>query len=150
MVKGFISHSLHNPIMCLADRPNILPSSSSGLVSPAIDSTFNQEIKGEECEDFRGNFMGQTCKSYTQLLSTFHWTKYNSVLKWCESHSVMSNSLWPHGLAHGIFQARILEQVASPFSRGSSQPRYENQVSHIAGRFFTSWATREAQEYWSG
>ena len=46
---------------------------------------------------------------------------------------------------HGIFQARILEWVAVPFSRGSSQPRDQTQVSHIAGRFFTSWATREAQ-----
>ena len=45
---------------------------------------------------------------------------------------------------HGILQARILEWVAFPFSRGSSQPRDRTQVSHIAGRFFTSWATREA------
>ena len=36
---------------------------------------------------------------------------------------------------HGILQARILEWVAFPFSRGSSQPRDWNQVSHIAGRF---------------
>ena len=40
--------------------------------------------------------------------------------------------------------------VAVPFSRGFSQPRDRTQVSHIAGGFFTSWATREAQEYWSG
>ena len=45
---------------------------------------------------------------------------------------------------------RILEQVAFPFSRGSSQPRDRTQVSCIAGGFLTSWATREAQEYWSG
>ena len=45
---------------------------------------------------------------------------------------------------HGILQARILEWVAFPFSGGSSQPRGGIQVSHIAGRFFTSWATREA------
>ena len=50
---------------------------------------------------------------------------------------------------HGILQARILEWVVIPFSRGSSQPRDQTQVSRIAGRFFTSWATREAQEYWS-
>ena len=37
---------------------------------------------------------------------------------------------------HGILQARILEWVAFPFSRGSSQPRDRTQVSHIAGRFF--------------
>ena len=50
-------------------------------------------------------------------------------------------------VVHEIFQARILEWVAVPFSRGSSQPRDPTQVSHIAGGFFTSWATREAQEY---
>ena len=51
---------------------------------------------------------------------------------------------------HGMLQARILEWVSLPFSRGSSQPRDQIQVSCIAGGFFTSWATREAQEYWSG
>ena len=38
---------------------------------------------------------------------------------------------------HGIVQARILEWVAFPFSRGSPQPRDRTQVSHIAGGFFT-------------
>ena len=54
-------------------------------------------------------------------------------------------TLRPHGLSvHGILQARILEWVAFPFSRGSSQPRHWTQVYHTAGRFFTSSATREA------
>ena len=39
----------------------------------------------------------------------------------------------------------LLEWVAFPFSRGSSQPRDQTQDSHIVGRFLTSWATREAQ-----
>ena len=39
---------------------------------------------------------------------------------------------------HGILQARILEWVAFPFSRASSQSRDQTQVSHIAGGFFTS------------
>ena len=47
---------------------------------------------------------------------------------------------------HGILQARILECVAIPFSRGSSPPRDRTQVSQIEGRFFTSWDTREAQQ----
>ena len=67
------------------------------------------------------------------------------------SHSFVSDSLRPMDYTvHGILQARILEWVAFPFSRGSSQARDQTQVSHIAGGFFTSWATREAQEYWSG
>ena len=38
---------------------------------------------------------------------------------------------------HGIFQARVLEWVAISFPRGSSPPRDQTQVSHIAGRHFT-------------
>ena len=72
------------------------------------------------------------------------------------SRSVVSDS-WqpldcspPGSSVHGILQARILEWVARPSSRGSSQSRNWTQVSCIAGRFFTVWATREAHVYWSG
>ena len=50
---------------------------------------------------------------------------------------------------HGILQARILECVAIPFSRGSSQPRDRTQVSSTAGGSFTSRAAREAHIYLS-
>ena len=65
------------------------------------------------------------------------------------SRSVMSDSCHPMDYSppgssvHGIFQARILEWVAIPFSRGSSWPRDWTQVSCNAGRLFTDWATRE-------
>ena len=45
-----------------------------------------------------------------------------------------------------ILQARILEWIAIPFFRGSSQPRVWTRVSCIAGRFFIIWATRDAQK----
>ena len=48
---------------------------------------------------------------------------------------------------HGILQARILEWVAIPFSRASSQPRDRTQLFYTAGIFFTVWATREAHCY---
>ena len=50
----------------------------------------------------------------------------------------------PVSSVHGIPQARILEWAANPFSRGSSRPRNQTQVSCLTGRFFTIWATREA------
>ena len=53
-------------------------------------------------------------------------------------------------IVQGLLQARILKWVVVPFSRGSSQPRDLTEFSHIADRFYTSWITREAQEYWSG
>ena len=62
----------------------------------------------------------------------------------------MPDSLRPHGQwpapsssVHGIFQARVLEWIAISFSRGSSQPRDQTQVSRIVDRHFTVWATRE-------
>ena len=72
--------------------------------------------------------------------------QYDCLIGESESCSVISDSLWPQG----IVRVRILEWVAFPISRGSSQPRDQILVSHIAGRFFTSWAARETQEYWSG
>ena len=54
-----------------------------------------------------------------------------------------------------ILQARMLDWVAIFFSRGSSWPSDQTQVSHTAGKLFTIWVTRESmgfsrQEYWSG
>ena len=77
--------------------------------------------------------------------------------KYCVCQSVSHYwSLQPHGLlcnlpgsfVHGILQARILELVAMPFSRGSFCPRNQTPVSWIAGRFFTAWDIRKA--YFSG
>ena len=66
------------------------------------------------------------------------------------SRSVVSISANPSFVAHqaplsmGILQARILEWICMPSSRGSSQPRSWTQVSCIVGGFFTIWANREA------
>ena len=69
------------------------------------------------------------------LLTTFSVVK---VAQSCPTHCDPVD--YPVG---GILQARILEQVAFPLPRGSSQPRDWTQVSRIAGGFFTSWVTRE-------
>ena len=64
------------------------------------------------------------------------------------THSVMSAVFYPMNCSppgysvHGILQARILEWVAIPFSRVSSQPRNRTLVSCIADRRFTVWATQ--------
>ena len=50
----------------------------------------------------------------------------------------------PGSFVHGILQARTLEWVAIPFSRGYFWPRDQTQVSCIAGEFFTIWATQKA------
>ena len=48
-------------------------------------------------------------------------------------------------LSMGILQARILEWIAMPYSRESYRPGDWSQVSCVAGRFFTIWATRERE-----
>ena len=84
------------------------------------------------------------------------WTQSGKGENESESRSVLSNSLGPTlcdpmdcilpgSSVHGILQARILEWVTFPFSRGSSQPRDQTWVFCIASRFFTIWATREAR-----
>ena len=54
----------------------------------------------------------------------------------------------PGSSVHEILQARTLDWVAISFFRGSSQPRDWTQVSHIAGRFFTIWASRKSPPHW--
>ena len=68
----------------------------------------------------------------------------------CPTHCIPMNYSLPGSYLHGIFQARILEWVTIPFSRGSSPPGDQTQVSWIAGRFFTLWAIREAHYPWYG
>ena len=82
---------------------------------------------------------------YTGFLSSLpRWKVKVKVAQLCLTHfDPMAYTV------HGILQAKILERVAFPFSRGSSEPRDRTQAFHIADIFFTSWATGEAQEYWS-
>ena len=74
-------------------------------------------------------------------------TKLESEVKVTQSCPTLCDPM--DSTVHGILQARILEWVACPFSKGSSQTRDQTQISHIAGKFFPSWATREVQN-WKG
>ena len=71
------------------------------------------------------------------------WVKWSEVAQYCPTLCDPIDCSLPGSSVHGILQARILEWVAISFSRGSSWPRYRTQVSCIAGRRFTVWATRE-------
>ena len=91
-----------------------------------------------------------------RLLSTFYlfwfknmWSEVK-VTQLCPTLCDPVDYSLPGSFVHWILQARILEWVAILLCRGSSQPKDRTQVSHIAVRFFTIWATREIQESWSG
>ena len=77
------------------------------------------------------------------LAQKIPWTEEPSRLQSMGSQRVGHDWVTSLSLSyrHGILQARILEWIACPFSRGSSQPKDWTQVSLIAGEFFTSWAT---------
>ena len=66
------------------------------------------------------------------------------VAKSCPTLAALWTVVCQAPLSMGILQARILEWVASSFSRGSSWPKNWTQISCIRGRFFTNWAMREA------
>ena len=85
-----------------------------------------------------GTFTKLTCERVSEM-----WSESLSLTQSCLTlYNSMDCS--PAGSSvHRIFQARVLEWVAIPFSRGSSQPRDRTQVSCIVSRFFTIWATRE-------
>ena len=80
-----------------------------------------------------------------KLVSTYchpDYYIYNYHVKVTQPCLTLCNSM--DYIVHGTLQARILEWVAFPFSRGSSWPRTQTGVSFIAGGFFTNWAIREA------
>ena len=87
---------------------------------------------------------------FEQLHTVLHSVCINLHSHWAQSLSHICFLLL-HGLyspsgssVHGILQARMLEWVASPFSRGSSKSKDWAWVSCITGKFFTFWVTREA------
>ena len=93
-----------------------------------------------------------------KCLTTGEWNANCSLFIYRKvfSHSVISDSSWPHGrwptklfCPWGFSRQEYWSQLPCPLS-GIFHPRDPAQVSHTAGRFFTVWATREAQECWSG
>ena len=83
---------------------------------------------------FRIKNSGDLFHNYVKILTTIQLVLVaQSCLTLCDS---MDCSL-PGSSVHGILQARILEWVVIPFSRGSSQPRDGTWVSYTVGRFFT-------------
>ena len=98
------------------------------------------------CDPTDGSPPGSPSLGFSRQEHEWVAVSFSNAWKW--SHSVGSSSSRPMDCSlpgssiRGIFQARVLEWVAMPSSRGPSQLRDRTQVSHIAGGFFTIWATR--------
>ena len=82
---------------------------------------------------------------YSKVNQLHTYMKWSEV-KWKSLNHVQLFAT-PWTTIHRILQARILQWVAFPFSRRSSQSRDRTQVSLIAGGFFTNWAPREAPQW---
>ena len=94
--------------------------------------------KPREIPSFPGSLLGVQQDHLPSLPTQLH-------VKVVQSCPTLQPHPWtslPGSSIHGILQARILELVAFPFSRGSSQFRDSAQVYHIEGRLFTSWAMK--------
>ena len=107
--------------------------SSIKTIFKSLWNTFNQEgEKSVVVASTEGGFF-------------HHWATKVKLLKSCPTLRHPMDGSLSGGMVHRILQARLLEQAAISFSRGSSQPRDWTQVSCIADRRFTVSATREAQ-----
>ena len=122
------------------------------IFPPYFLAHFNCSLLVKEMESF-----DHTCWKRREIKVISHQTDplfliwVRITLRHSVSCSVVSSSLRPHGSSvYGILQARILEWVDIPFSRGSSQQRDQTQVSCIAGGFFAIWAqgSTQTKESW--
>ena len=104
-------------------------------------------------DSFQGQYREEDMKRHWSKGAKFQFCKVNKFWRFKACiHACSVTQLSPTlcdpkdcvSSVHGIILARILEWVAISSSRRSSWPRAWTQVSCIAGRFFTVWATREA------
>ena len=111
-----------------------------------MDARFFNRTRKRSVEDLKSKGRIERERQWGESVKrVLNLAKHLGEVKWSESHSVVSDSLGPHGLYspwHSAGQNTRVDRF--PFSRGSSQPRHWTQVSHTAGRFFTNWATWEA------
>ena len=99
---------------------------------PKYQSRYTEKMSWDEFQEF-------TFKVFPQILMKVKVTQcvWLFVTPWTCS--------LPYSSVHGIFQARILECIAMPSSRGSSLPRDQTGVSYIGRKILYLWATWEVQ-----
>ena len=112
--------------------------------SPVV-KTLNSQCRGYRLDPWSGNYdptWSKKKKKKTVMDSVYvPARKRSEVAQSCPTFCNPMDCSLPCSSVHGIFQARIREWVAISFFRGSSRPRDRTRVFHIAGRYFTIWAT---------
>ena len=118
---------------------------------PTLSDTMDCNLPGSSTHGiFQARVLEWVAIAFSNKVIRYHKRQNLSCLKYREWNWQCSAQLfvtpWTVASVRGIFQARVLEWAAIPFSRGSSRPRDQTEVSCIADRHFTIWATREALE----
>ena len=145
-------HSLH-PLLLL---PSVFPASGSFLMSrlfassgQSIGASASPSNEYSALISYKIDSISLVSKGLSRVFSSSTVWKHqffraqpslwsnSQICMWLLEENIVL-TIWTY---MGILEARILEWVAMPSSKGSSQPRDHTQVSHIAGGFFTSWAT---------
>ena len=146
---------LCHPLLLL---PSIFPASGSfpmsqlfGSSGQSIGASASPSNEYSGLISFRTDSISLLSKGLSRVFSSITFWKHqffraqpylwsnSQICIWLLEKNIVL-TIWTY---MGILQARILEWVAMPSSKGSSQPRDHTQVSHIAGGFFTIWVTRE-------
>ena len=123
-----------NPMDCSSG----IPGGSEVKNPPAMQQMQVQSLgSGRSPGGGHGNLLQYSCLENPMDRGAWQATVYRVAKSWTWLK-------WLNMSVHGILQARTLEWVAIPFSRGSSWPRDQARVSWIEDRFFTTWITREA------
>ena len=92
------------------------------------------------------SFLNKLSKT-TELCISIHMRVKLLVIQLCLTLGKPKDCSLPGYFVYGVLQARTLEWIAIPFSKGSSWHRDQTCVCCIASRFFTIWDNREAQIY---
>ena len=124
----------------------VCPPGYASLLGPLVQATkclnHSRLLEGCSTVSSRGNASlcgwGQCCSLVFYLLCAL-------AAQSCPALRDPMDCSLPGSSVHGILQARTLELVAVPFSRRSSRPRDWTRVSHIVGKRFAIWATREVR-----
>ena len=138
---GVLSHVwlFRDPMDC-SPRGSPVHSISRARILEWVNISFSRE--SSQARDWTHiSFTGRQTLSLGRLLT---WSV--KIAQLCLTLCDPVNCSPPGSSVHGILQARIMEWVAVPFSRGSPQPKDGPQVSRIAGGFLTIWATWEIKK----
>jgi len=119
------------------NKPQVRRTLANHIYNKGLVSNIHKELS--ECNKEPNNKKWQLIWKHTSPKKTFFVLIAQSCPTLCDPMDYSP----PGSSVHRILQAKILERVATPFSRGSSRPREWTRVSRIADRFFTIWPTRK-------